>query len=106
LCDRIALIVHGRIVALDTVDGLKTRVQGATIVEVTLENDAGGPETRRVVGEDVEAAVRAELARAEAEGQRVLAINTVLPTLEDVFVQLTGMSAEVDQVREGKQDVE
>jgi hypothetical protein len=97
-------------VALDTVDGLKTRVRGATAVEVTLENDAGGPKTRRVVGDDVEAAVRAELARAEAEGRRVLAVNTVRPTLEDVFVRLTecepltGVSGEVDRAREGKRD--
>jgi ABC-2 type transport system ATP-binding protein len=92
LCDRIALIVRGRIVALDTVDGLKARVQGATAVEVTLANGAGGPETRRVVGEDVEAAVRVELARAKVEARRVLAVNTVRPTLEDLFVQLTSVS--------------
>ena len=93
LCDRIALIVQGRIVTVDTVDGLKAQVQGETAVEVTLDNGAGGTETRRVVGEDVPAVLRAALAQAEAEGRLVLAVNTVRPTLEDAFVQLTGISA-------------
>ena len=98
LCDRVALIVRGRIVTVDTVDGLKAQVQGETAVEVTLDNGAGGTETRRVVGEDVPAVVRRALARAEAEGRRVLAVNTLRPTLEDAFVQLTGISADAMRV--------
>jgi ABC-2 type transport system ATP-binding protein len=94
LCDRIALIVHGRIVTVDTVDGLKAQVQGETAVEVTLDGESGGMEALRVVGEDVPVALRAALAQAEAEGRRVLAVNTLRPTLEDAFVQLTGLSAE------------
>ena len=98
LCDLVALIVRGRIVTVDTVDGLKAQVQGETAVEVTLDNGAGGTETRRVVGEDVPAVVRRALARAEAEGRRVLAVNTLRPTLEDAFVQLTGISADTMRV--------
>jgi ABC-2 type transport system ATP-binding protein len=94
LCDRIALIVHGRIVIVDTADGLKAQVQGETAVEVTLDNGAGGTEILRVVGEDMPVAVRTALAQAEAEGRRVLAVNTLRPTLEDAFVQLTGISAD------------
>ena len=91
---RIALLVRGRIVTVDTVDGLKAQVQGETAVEVTLDNGAGGTETRRVVGEDVSSVVRSVLAQAEADGRRVLAVNTLRPTLEDAFVQLTGISAD------------
>jgi ABC-2 type transport system ATP-binding protein len=94
LCDRIALLVRGRIVALDTTDGLKAQVQDTTAVEVALDGGPDGVYTRRVAGRDVETAVRAALAEAKGEGRRVLAINTVRPTLEDVFVQLTGLSAE------------
>jgi ABC-2 type transport system ATP-binding protein len=57
LCDRIALLVQGRIVALDTVEGLTASAQGTTTVEVTLEGDVNGTETRRVVDNDVAAAV-------------------------------------------------
>jgi ABC-2 type transport system ATP-binding protein len=89
LCDRIAILVKGRIVALDTVDGLKAAAQGATAVEVTLADANDGVETRRVENDDVASAVRTAL--AQAEGRRVLGINTVRPTLEDVFVRLTGL---------------
>jgi ABC-2 type transport system ATP-binding protein len=101
LCDRIALLVRGQIVALDTVDGLKARVQEAAAVEVTLNGGMSGAETRRVVGEDVASGVRAALAEAEREGRRVLAVNTVRPTLEDAFVQLTGLSADVMRAEKG-----
>jgi ABC-2 type transport system ATP-binding protein len=38
LCDRIAILDEGRIVALDTPDGLKARVPGANGHEPTLED--------------------------------------------------------------------
>jgi ABC-2 type transport system ATP-binding protein len=101
LCDRIALLVRGQIVALDTVDGLKAQVQVVTAVEVTLDGGPNGMETQRVVGEDVAAGMRAALARAEREDRRVVAINTVRPTLEDAFVQLTGLSADVMRAEKG-----
>ena len=101
LCDRIALIVRGRIVALDTVARLKAQVQGTTAVEISLQKGDGPPETRRFTGEEPGALAREALDQAESEGQRVLSIRTVQPTLEDVFVQLTGLDAEVMQVDKG-----
>ncbi len=101
LCDRIAIIVKGHIVALDTVDGLKTSVQGQTVVEVTLSGGEGSVETVRFDGDDVATTVQAALAQATADGRRVLAVNTLRPTLEDVFVQLTGLSAEVMLAEKG-----
>ncbi|MBN1953558.1 MAG: ABC transporter ATP-binding protein [Anaerolineae bacterium] len=52
LCDRIALIVRGQIVALNTVAGLKARARDTTAVEVTLQQGSAPPETRRLTGED------------------------------------------------------
>ena len=101
LCDRIALLVHGQIVALDTVDRLKASVQGTTAVEVTLDNGQRGAEVRRFVGEDVARAAHTALAQAGADGHRVLAINTIQPTLEDAFVQLTGVSVDVMRAEKG-----
>jgi ABC-2 type transport system ATP-binding protein len=101
LCDRIALLVRGQIVALDTVDGLKAQVQSATAVVVSLHGGTGGAEARRVVGEDVTEAAHTALAQAEREGRRVLAINTVRPTLEDAFMQLTGLSADAMRAEKG-----
>jgi ABC-2 type transport system ATP-binding protein len=99
LCDRIAVIVKGRIVALDTVDGLKASAQGRAAVEVTLADANNCVETRRVEGDDVATAI--QLALAQTDGWRVLAVNTLRPTLEDVFVTLTGLSADVMLAEKG-----
>ncbi len=100
LCDRVAIIVRGRIVALDTVAGLRSGTKRKTIVEVTLEGTGGQPEKRRLACEDgVESAVRRLL--DEASGRRVLAVDTLRPSLEEVFVELTGLSAEVMLAEKG-----
>ena len=101
LCDRIALLVDGRIVALDAVDGLRRRVEGEAAVEITLDGTPAGPEVRRVTGGDVAALTRRALEQAELDGRQVLAINTVRATLEDAFVQLTGLGPEVMRVDKG-----
>jgi hypothetical protein len=88
-------------VALDTVEGLKSAAQKQSLIEVTLAGPNGEARSVRLDGADVSAAVSAVLAQAAADGQRVLAINTVRPTLEDVFVQLTGLSGEVMLVEKG-----
>jgi ABC-2 type transport system ATP-binding protein len=99
LCDRVAVIVKGRIVALDTVDGLKAAAQSGLVVEATLAGANGRVETRRIESQDVAEATRTML--AQAEGWRLLAINTLRPTLEDVFVKLTGLSADVMLAEKG-----
>jgi ABC-2 type transport system ATP-binding protein len=99
LCDRIAVIVKGHIVALDTLDGLKASAQGRTVVEVTLADGHNGLETRRVEGDDVATVIQSAL--AQVDGRRVLAVNTIRPTLEDVFVKLTGLSHDVMLVEKG-----
>lgn len=100
LCDRVAILVRGRIVALDTVAGLRSGAKRKTLVEVTLEGTDGQPEKRRLACEDgIEAAVRRLL--DEAGGRRVLAVDTLHPSLEEVFVELTGLSAEVMLAEKG-----
>jgi ABC-2 type transport system ATP-binding protein len=99
LCDRIALIVKGRIVALDTMDGLKARVQGQAAVEVVAASTDGHEERQRLVGDDVATTIRKAL--AAAQGRQVVALNTIRPTLEDAFIELTGLSAEVMKVEKG-----
>jgi ABC-2 type transport system ATP-binding protein len=100
LCDRIGIIVKGHIVALDTLDGLKTGAQGKTEVEVTLEGVDGDQEKKRFGCEaGVDVAVKQAL--AVAGGQRVLAVNTLRPSLEDIFLSVTGLSAEVMLAEKG-----
>jgi ABC-2 type transport system ATP-binding protein len=101
LCDRIAIIVKGQIVALDTVDGLKAAAQRKTTLEVTLIGVDSQPEKKRIECEDsVESAIRRLL--CETNGRQVLAVDTLRPTLEDVFVQLTGLSVEVMLTEKGR----
>ena len=100
LADRVALIVRGRIVALDTVEGLKSRVSRGVTVEAHLASPSG-EERLRFRGEDVETALRVALDHAAAEGKRVMAVNTIQPTLEEAFIELTGLSVEVMLAEKG-----
>jgi len=93
LCDRIAIIVQGQIVALDTVEGLKKTAQNTNTVEITFESKTGGAETSRF--EDCDVAKAVQTALAQVKGQRLLALNTIRPPLEDVFVRLTGLNREI-----------
>jgi ABC-2 type transport system ATP-binding protein len=103
LCDQVALIVKGNLVALDTVEGLKAQVRGRAAVEVTVGPGPGkaGDAHLRFTARDVEAALRSALEEAERQGQPVLSVRTVGPTLEDAFIELTGLSAEVMLAEKG-----
>lgn len=103
LCDQVALIVKGRLVALDTVEGLKARVQGRAAVEVTVGPGAGEARNAhlRFTAYDVAAALRSALDEAERQGRPVLSVRTVGPTLEDAFIELTGLSAELMLAEKG-----
>ena len=100
LCDRIAILVKGRIVALDSVMQLKAQAQGSPVVEVSLRDKAGQIQVQRVdTTGGVDMAVRQAL--GQAEGYEILKINTLLPSLEDVFVNLTGLSSEAMLAEKG-----
>ncbi len=99
LCDRVAIMVGGRIVAVDTVNNLKAAAGGKATVEVKAIGSEGRLVVERYQGDDVAALVQQALT-SQAERQ-VLAVNTIVPTLEDVFVRLTGLSAEVMLAEKG-----
>lgn len=79
LCDRVAIMNHGRIVAMGTVDELRDIV-GRVTVETT---DAGGRTVRRHFADR-------ESARtfAESLGDRYYSMRRT--TLEDVYLSITG----------------
>ncbi|GAB6101203.1 daunorubicin resistance protein DrrA family ABC transporter ATP-binding protein [Thermococcus atlanticus] len=107
LCDRIAIIDHGRIIALDTPEGLKRLVKGEDAVEIKVrdfpaeklekfpwklavvkENTERGTVTLRgQVDEDDLPKVVELLVKS---GARILSVEQKEPTLEDVFIKLTG----------------
>jgi len=86
LCDRVAIIEHGHIIEVGTPAELVQRHCPERTVVFT--NDANGiTETRRGEGDDFVTSVINEIARA---GIRVRGFSTETPTLEDVFLKLTG----------------
>lgn len=99
LCDRVAIIVKGHIVALDTVGALKGYAPRRQVVEVTVQDDHNALQTRRFEADDVATAVRQAL--EQASGAELVAVNTLRPTLEDVFVRLTGLDTEVMLAEKG-----
>lgn len=100
-CDRIAIIDHGRIIALDTPAGLKARVQGDCIRLTTADNSRAAEEINSRYGISP-AVADGELTFSVPAGDEfvpklvrelsipVRSVTLRPPTLEDVFLKLTG----------------
>ncbi len=108
LCQRIAFIVHGKIVKLDTLEALLQPVKGQHIVQVLLSDNALPPtEELRRVFHDVTlestgpGALRLSASSPlqigplvnllERHSLQILEMRTVRLSLEDVFVDVTGI---------------
>ncbi|HPH98085.1 MAG TPA: ATP-binding cassette domain-containing protein [Anaerolineaceae bacterium] len=113
LSDRIGIIDTGKIIALDTPEGLKQRIDQAEVIrlEVSGWDDKIGAQLRSVAGvdtltprkleQDSQWEISLQTANSRAilpvvvekvnhNGTRLLNMNIVRPTLEDVFINLTG----------------
>ena len=107
LCDRVAIINHGRIAAIDTPERLKAAFRRVQSVEVALE--CGGaahgqalaalPEVTtsvkmgdkwRLYTEDPSALLSQVMIYANSRELRVVSLSTLGPSLEDVFLEITG----------------
>jgi len=107
LCQRVAIMDHGHILALDTPEGLKRTVGGDAIVRIQAGEepdrlaahlrDMDGVTGTAVIGEMVQLTVRGTdgflprvIQVAEAGGFAVRDVSVDEPTLETVFINLTG----------------
>jgi ABC-2 type transport system ATP-binding protein len=114
LADRVAILVEGSLVAVDTPANLRARCATESALELTLAPGQNGlvqalQEVPEVLGVSrsgdtwhlsvtaVDDALRGVLATLGASGTKVRAVRTVTPTLEDAFVQLTHLDAEAMQ---------
>ncbi len=109
LCDRVAIIDHGRVIALDTPANLIASLGAEHVVEFTTDADAeieairALPHVQSVrsangtvwvtVGE-VHEAVPAIIAEQERQGTALTRLATHHATLEEVFVALPGRQLE------------
>ena len=118
LCDRIALLVHGRIVALDTPDKLKQMVKMEPACEVHLDHiseeivkdlekqkgirrvKSSGPNLL-LYGESMPLLVESIMQYGSQKGLQIAYISSVKLSLEDAFIQLTGMNVEVMLTEKG-----
>ncbi|ALV63134.1 ATP-binding transport protein [Thermococcus sp. 2319x1] len=105
LCDRIAIMDQGKIIALDTPEGLKKLVKDEDAVEIRLKWEGtfdGLPWGIAVVEEDSERGIITLRGQVDEEelpklvewlvkkGAKIISVEQKEPTLEDVFIKLTG----------------
>ena len=119
LCDRVAIINHGQIAAIDTPERLKRAFRRVQSVEVALEPDGGAHgqalealpgvttpvkmgDKWRLYTDDPSALLLLVMNYAQSQGLRVVSLNTLGPSLEDVFLDITGQ--QVGTVRHETQE--
>jgi ABC-2 type transport system ATP-binding protein len=107
LCDRVAIVDHGKVIAIDTPRALIRSLGAEQVVEVELAEGAAVPAglfngtpgvlDSRIDGpvwtlqvEAAHTAVPAVLRTLESANLALTELRTHTPTLEDVFVSLTG----------------
>lgn len=111
LCDRIAFIVSGRIIRIDTVENLVQPIRSRHVVQIAFTNsipEIQGKLTSSFPGLSFtferDGIIRVEsnqpigvgplIRFLEANGTEVLEARRIRPSLEEVFVHITGLEAE------------
>ncbi len=119
LCDRIAILVKGRIVKIDTPEVLKAVAQEGSIIEVSFNGKVSElievlsdklPEVK-IAGVDlnkvrfyggIPSDVYDNVFRlAKHKGIEIQSMNTIKPSLEDAFLKITGLSPIVMAIEKG-----
>ena len=105
LCDRVAIVDHGRLIALGSPAELIAKLEAANIVEFTTDPPLPEDAMKDIPGcrgcsphrdawqlrvESLADAVPRVLATIEKSGAKLLTLTTHAATLEDLFVSLTG----------------
>ena len=103
LCDRIAIINHGRIAATDSPEKLRLQSSGLQSIEVSFDKSVNIEEMLRIKGVEKAAkmgdklklyvdeqspVVEALVDYARSRELNILSLNTLAPSLEDVFLKL------------------
>ncbi len=103
LCDRVAIMNHGRIVAIDRPEELKRTIQSTTSIEVAFTTKVNAEELMfdnvneikkvgdklRLYAEKPEDIIPILVKYAQFSNNKIISLNTLAPNLEDVFLKLT-----------------
>jgi len=115
LCDRIAIIVKGKILLIDTVSGMRQRVKETEILDISISpfsqsvldqlKEIGGIEKAakvnshlRLYGNEILKQLPAIIEFLANGHIDILSIQSMNPSLEDAFVSLTGVEADVMKI--------
>lgn len=117
LCDRIAIVDHGKLVALDTPLALKSSVPGSNVIEVQFINTPSGWDEQlrklphvtsvqdesadmfRVLSDNGSRTTTALVEEAVKAGIEIKSLTVQNTTLDDVFVHYTGRQLRDEQVK-------
>jgi ABC-2 type transport system ATP-binding protein len=108
LCDRIAIVDHGKLVALDSPRALKSSIPGSSVIEAQFNNAPAdwkqqlaklpavnsvqpeGSEMYRILTDDGSRTTTDLVETAVREGVAIKSLTVQSTTLDDVFVHYTG----------------
>ncbi|MBI5894030.1 MAG: ATP-binding cassette domain-containing protein [Deltaproteobacteria bacterium] len=117
LCSRVAIIDYGKIVAMDTVDGLKKQISQKDVVEIAfsgIDNSRAEAEIKtisfvhtaaatggviRVSADNGAAAIPSLVHALKKIGANVASVVLKQQTLEDVFIHFTGRPIREEEVK-------
>jgi len=113
LCDRVAILIKGKIIKIDTPGVLKAAVEEESVIEFSFGREISGfmekistlfPGSKTVAVEQnkvriyggIPADIYDNLFRlARNEGVEIQSVNSFKPSLEDAFIHITGLSPTV-----------
>ena len=115
MCDRVAIINKGNIIAIDAPESLKKTFQGVQSIEVAFDhnsadllyelsrlpmvNDAQKAGDKfKLFTEDPSEVINGVVSYAPKHNLKILSITTLGPSLEDVFIRLTGLQRAGDGI--------
>ena len=115
MCDRVAIINKGNIIAIDAPESLKNTIQGSQSIEVSFNRNSAdhldelsrlsmvnevqkAGDKFKLYTEDPAEVIDSVVAYAHTHNLKIISITTLGPSLEDVFVKLTGLQRAGDGI--------
>jgi daunorubicin resistance ABC transporter ATP-binding subunit len=103
LCDRVAIMNHGKIVAIDRPEKLKRTIQSTASIEVAFNKKVSARELvfnevtevkkigdkLKLYTEKPEEVIPQLVKYSQSSGNKIISLNTLAPNLEDVFLKVT-----------------